>query len=631
MTADQINRFHNGTNHKSYHILGAHLVSHDDLAGVNFCVWAPNAKWVSVVGDFNEWSEQANPMIKRSDSGLWEIFVPGLSQNQLYKYAVGTAEGEVLYKYDPYAYYSEVRPNTASVVYDLEGYQWKDKTWEQKKKDGKLNNKPLLIYEVHLGSWRRHEDGSFYDYRESAEQLVEYVKEMGYTHIELMPVMEHPFDGSWGYQVVGYYAVTSRYGTPKDFMYFVDLCHRNGIGVILDWVPGHFPKDAHGLRRFDGSPLYEHPDPRKGEHLQWGTMVFNYARYEVQSFLISNVVFWLDYYHVDGFRVDAVASMLYLDYCRDDWAPNKYGGRENLEAADFLKRLNETITSLYPNTLMIAEDSSQWPLVTAPTSSGGLGFTHKWNMGWMNDTLRYCSLDPIYRKWHHNLLTFSLTYAFSETYVLPLSHDEVVHGKHSLLDKMPGDYQQKFAGLRGLFGYMMAHPGSKLTFMGGEFGHFIEWKYDDQLDWFLLEYESHCKMKDYVRSLNHFYRDNSCLWEDDGGWSGYQWISPDDVNESMIAFMRKGRKAKDYILVVINYTPVHRPAYRLGVPKEKGFTEVFNSDDSSYGGSGLVNGEDIIPEAIPCHGFDQSVVLSIPPLAAVFYRPLRPTRKKAGE
>ncbi len=380
VTDEQINLFHKGTNHKSYHILGAHLAMHDNIQGVNFRVWAPNASWVSVVGDFNDWDAASDPMNRREDSDLWEIFLPGLSENQLYKYAIGSSQGEILFKHDPYAYYSELRPDTASIVYNLEGYNWKDKIWQQKKKEGKLQGKPMLIYEVHLGSWRRHEDGSFYNYRESAIALVDYVAEMGYTHIELMPIMEHPFDGSWGYQVVGYYSVTSRYGTPKDFMYFIDLCHQKGIGVILDWVPGHFPKDAHGLRRFDGSPLYEHPDPRTGEHPQWGTMIFNYARYEVQSFLISNIIFWLDYYHVDGFRVDAVASMLYLDYARDDWAPNKFGGRENLEAAEFLKRLNESVTSLYPNTLMIAEDSSQWPLVTAVTASGGLGFTHKWNM-----------------------------------------------------------------------------------------------------------------------------------------------------------------------------------------------------------------------------------------------------------
>lgn len=620
ITEDQIYLFNQGTNYKSYYMLGAHLTKRKKCEGVRFSVWAPNANWVSVVGDFNEWDVQTHPMVKVKESGIWEVFVPGVTENQLYKYAIGTPNGEVLYKYDPYAYYSELRPNTASAVYNLEGYSWKDRTWQLRKKAGKNQGKPMLIYEMHLGSWKRHEDGSFYNYHELADELVDYVVDMGYTHIELMPVMEYPFDGSWGYQVVGYYAVTSRYGTPKDFMYFVDLCHQKGIGVILDWVPGHFPKDAHGLVKYDGTALYEHPDSRRGEHPQWGTLIFNYGRYEVQDFLISNLAFWLEYYHIDGFRVDAVASMLYYDYAREDWLPNEYGGRENLEAAEFLKKMNQTISTNYPGTMVIAEDSSQWPFVTVPVEYGGLGFTHKWNMGWMNDTLKYCSLDPIHRRSNHNLLTFSLAYAFSEKFVLPLSHDEVVHGKHSLLDKMPGDYEQKFAGLRCLYGYMASHPGSKLTFMGGEFGHFIEWKYDDQLDWFLLDYHMHRKMKDYVKALNHFYLANSCLWEDDGGWNGYNWISPNDADQSISAFMRKGSKPKDYIIVVINFTPVHRPQYRLGVPKEKGFIEVFNSDSKDFGGSGIVCKDVVIPEEISCHDFEQSVVLSIPPMSAVFYR-----------
>lgn len=622
LTDEQIYLFHEGTNYKCYQLLGAHLTKRGKNAGVLFRVWAPNACWISVVGDFNEWNIQAHPMNQVKASEIWEVFIPKVTENQLYKYAIGTSYGEVLYKYDPYAYYSELRPNTASAVYDLLGYVWKDRTWQQKKKTGKLQGKPMLIYEVHLGSWRRHEDGSLMNYREIADELVDYVVEMGYTHIELMPVMEHPFDGSWGYQVVGYYSATSRYGTPKDFMYFVDLCHLKGIGVILDWVPGHFPKDAHGLIRFDGSPLYEHPDPRRGEHPQWGTLIFDYARHEVQCFLISNLIFWLEYYHLDGFRVDAVASMLYYDYAREDWLPNQYGGRENLEAAEFIKKLNQTVTDYYPNTLVIAEDSSQWPGVTAPVAMGGLGFTHKWNMGWMNDTLRYCSMDPFYRSWHHNLITFSLTYAFSEQYVLPLSHDEVVHGKHSLLDKMPGDYSQKFAGLRCLFGYMASHPGNKLTFMGGEFGHFIEWKYDSQLDWFLLDYEMHRKMREYVKALNHFYQENTCLWEDDGGWNGYQWISPNDREQSIFAYMRKGYKPDNYMIVVINYTPVHRPYYRLGVPKEKGWKEVFNSDNKDFGGLGMECRDIITPEIVPCHDFEQSVVISLPPLSAVFYKPV---------
>jgi len=407
----------------------------------------------------------------------------------------------------------------------------------------------------------------------------------------------------------------------------MDYCHQKGIGVILDWVPGHFPKDAHGLAKFDGTALYEHADPLKGEHPQWGTLIYNYGCHEVQSFLISNVIFWLEYFHADGFRVDAVTSMLYLDFARDKWIPNEFGGNENIDAAAFLKRLNETVASLYPNTLMIAEDSSQWPLVTAPTSSGGLGFDYKWNMGWMNDTLRYCSMDPIFRKWNHNSLTFSLTYAFSENYILPLSHDEVVHGKHSLLDKMPGDYNMKFAGLRTLYSYMAAHPGKKLTFMGGEFGQFIEWKYDTGLDWLLLDYEMHQKTKDFVKALNHFYSENPCLWEDDNDWSGFQWISSDDCNQSVLVFMRKGRTTGEYIIAVVNFTPVHRVQYRIGVPKEKVFVEIFNSDEVQYGGTGIVGGDTIQVEKVPCHGFEQSIMLSIPPLSAVFYQPKKSVKR----
>ena len=622
ITEEQIYLFHQGTNHKSYYMFGAHLITKNKVKGVRFAVWAPNAKWVSVIGDFNQWDATANPLIELNSSGIWQVFVPNLSENMLYKYAIGTMNGETLYKTDPYGYYAEHRPKTASVIYDLEGFSWEDNTWKKKTIKEREISKPLVIYEVHLGSWKRHKDGSLMNYREIAEELTEYVIDMGYTHIEIMPIMEHPFDGSWGYQVTGYYAATSRYGTPKDFMFLVDKCHQKGIGVILDWVPGHFPKDAHGLARFDGSTLYEHPDPRRGEHLQWGTYIFDYGKSEVQSFLISNIIFWLEYYHIDGFRVDAVASMLYLDFERNDWLPNQFGGRENLEAADFFRRLNQSVSSCFPNTMMIAEDSSTWPLLTTNTSDGGLGFTHKWNMGWMNDTLKYFSYDPIYRKCHHNLLTFSLTYAFSEQFVLPLSHDEVVHGKHSLLDKMPGDYPQKFAGLRTMFGYMMSHPGSKLTFMGGEFGHYIEWKYDDQLDWFLLDYEAHRKMKEYVKALNHFYLRNPSLWEDDRSWNGYKWLSPNDYNESMISYLRQGNRKKDFTIVVINFTPVSRMNYRLGVPEEIGYQEVFNSDDAAFGGTGMVNTEIIVPEVVPCHEYKQSVVISIPPLAVVFYKPV---------
>ena len=633
ITEEQIYLFREGTNYKSYHMLGAHRMEQDGMSGVRFGLWAPNASWVSVVGDFNGWNTSVNRMLQRGDSGIWELFLPGVEEGQLYKYAVGSASGDVHYKCDPYGYYQELRPNTASIIYDLEGYPWKDTEWlEQNKQHLKLD-KPMLIYEVHLGSWKQKEDGSFYRYTELADELVDYVTRMGYTHIELMPIMEHPFDGSWGYQVTGYYAVTSRYGTPKEFMYFVDRCHQKGIGVILDWVPGHFPKDAHGLARFDGTPLFEHADSRRGEHPGWGTYVFDYGRHEVQSFLISNAIFWLDYYHVAGIRVDAVTSMLYLDFGREDWLPNQYGGNENLEAADFLKRLNEIVYSRYPGTLMIAEDSSQWPLVTAPTSSGGLGFLYKWNMGWMNDTLRYTSMDPLYRKWNHNLLTFSLTYAFSENYILPLSHDEVVHGKRSLLNKMPGEYHQKFAGLRSLLGYMIAHPGKKLTFMGGEYGQFIEWKYDAGLDWLLLDYEMHQKMFHYVKELNHFYTRQPALWENDNGWNGFEWICPDDNGQSVIAFLRKSRTPEDFLLVVVNFTPIERRDYRIGVPKVKGFRNIFHSDDADFGGDGYKNNELIKSEKIPCHGSEHSITLCISPTSIAFYKPeiqQKRTRKKNG-
>jgi 1,4-alpha-glucan branching enzyme len=622
ITEEQIYLFHEGTNYKSYYMLGSHLHIEDGVRGVSFGVWAPNAAWVSVVGDFNGWNHKLHPMQPLANSGIWELFVPELSENQIYKYAIGTASGEVIYKCDPYAYYSEVRPKTASIIYDLNGYGWKDEAWLKER--GKISpyNKPLNIYEVHLGSWRRKVDGSFYTYRELAEDLIDYIVRMGYTHIELLPVMEHPYDGSWGYQVVGYYAVTSRYGTPKDFMYFVDRCHQNGIGVILDWVPGHFPKDAHGLARFDGIALYEYADPRRGEQPQWGTLIFDYSRLEVQCFLISNVIFWLEYYHVDGIRVDAVTSMLYLDFAREEWLPNKYGGKENLEAAALLKRLNETVNSLYSNILMIAEDSSKWPFVTSPANSGGLGFHYKWNMGWMNDTLKYFSLDPIYRKWNHNLLTFSLTYAFTENFILPLSHDEVVHGKLSLLNRMPGDYGQKFAGLRCLYGYMMTHPGKKLLFMGGEFGQFIEWNFDSALDWLLLDYDMHQKMQDYVKELNHIYQKQPSLWEVDESWDGFQWIEPEDRNQSVVSFLRRGKKAEEILIIVINFTPVQREHYRIGVPWAKEYCRILNSDELRFGGTLVVSMEVVMADAVGCHNFNQSISLTVPPLSIIIYKPV---------
>lgn len=612
--------YHQGTNDSSYRLFGAHFTAYRRKACVRFAVWAPHAQAVSVVGDFNHWDETANPMT-RSDkgNGIWICYIEGLCEGDIYKYAITTASGEVILKSDPYAFWSEVRPDTASKLTKLH-YTWKDKKWMASRKDYDSYAQPMLTYEVHPGSWRRKENGDMLTYRELADQLVEYVKGMHYTHIELMPLCEYPFDGSWGYQGTGYFSVTSRYGRPEDFMYFVDHCHQSGIGVIVDWVPGHFCRDAHGLRYFDGEPCYESGNPILAENKEWDTMNFDYGRTEVQSFLISSALFFLKEFHVDGLRIDAVANMLYLDYGHSDgqWQPNKYGGRENLEAIDFIRRLNKAVFAEVPQALMIAEESSAWPLVTKPIEVGGLGFNYKWNMGWMNDMLRYMSMDPLFRKDHQNLITFSLCYAFSENFVLPLSHDEVVHGKRSLLDKMPGDYWKKFAGLRAFYGYWMSHPGKKLLFMGGEFGQFIEWKYDDSLDWHLLDYDMHHKLHDYVRELNGFYTSHREFWQEDCDWSGFSWISCDDRDNSVIAFFRKGLHKEDMTIVVCNFTPVVRHDYRFGVPQPGTYVEVLNSDDSRFGGSGVVNEGEFTAEDIPMHGMDQSLALTLPPLAAIY-------------
>lgn len=612
--------YHQGTNDSSYRLFGAHFTAYRRKACVRFAVWAPHAQAVSVVGDFNHWDETANPMT-RSDkgNGIWICYIEGLSEGDIYKYAITTSSGEVILKSDPYAFWSEVRPNTASKLTKLH-YTWKDKKWMASRKDYDSYAQPMLTYEVHPGSWRRKENGDMLTYRELADQLVEYVKGMHYTHIELMPLCEYPFDGSWGYQGTGYFSVTSRYGRPEDFMYFVDHCHQNGIGVIVDWVPGHFCRDAHGLRYFDGEPCYESGNPILAENKEWDTMNFDYGRTEVQSFLISSALFFLKEFHVDGLRIDAVANMLYLDYGHSDgqWQPNKYGGRENLEAIDFIRRLNKAVFAEVPQALMIAEESSAWPLVTKPIEVGGLGFNYKWNMGWMNDMLRYMSMDPLFRKDHQNLITFSLCYAFSENFVLPLSHDEVVHGKRSLLDKMPGDYWKKFAGLRAFYGYWMSHPGKKLLFMGGEFGQFIEWKYDDSLDWHLLDYDMHHKLHDYVQELNGFYTSHPEFWQEDCDWSGFSWISCDDRDNSVIAFFRKGLHKEDMTIVVCNFTPVVRHDYRFGVPQPGTYVEVLNSDDTRFGGSGVVNEGEFTAEDIPMHGMDQSLSLTLPPLAAIY-------------
>ncbi len=614
--------FHEGKNHFAYEFLGAHFTEVSGVSGVVFRVWAPSAVSVSVVGDFNGWNEETNPMnCIQDDFTIWETFIPGLHEYDIYKYSIKTADGRTILKADPYAFHAETRPGTASKLYDLKGYNWGDKRWQTYKKNQNIFEAPMNIYELHIGSWKKHADGNFYSYRQLADELCAYVKKMGYTHIEIMPVSEYPFDGSWGYQVTGYFAVTSRYGTPKDFMYFVDTCHKNGIGVILDWVAAHFPKDAHGLYEFDGSCVYEYADPLKREHPDWGTRIFDYGKPEVRSFLISNAVFWADYFHIDGIRVDAVASMLYLDYGKRDgeWRANIHGGRENLEAVEFLQELNTSVLSEFPDTIMIAEESTAWPLVTKPPFENGLGFHFKWNMGWMNDMLRYFSTDPFFRKGMHNTLTFSMTYAFSENYILPLSHDEVVHGKCSLINKQPGEYEQKFAGLRAMLGYAIAHPGKKLGFMGSEFGQFIEWNFSQELDWFLLEYDAHRKMQEYTRDLNALYLRSSELWENDGGWDGFRWLSVDDADNNVLAFVRKNKSGKG-LIAVFNLSPVERLGYTLGVESPGSYRVVFSSDSEKYGGSGFNFSSSYSTKKVAHCGFDNSLKLDLPPMSAIFLR-----------
>jgi 1,4-alpha-glucan branching enzyme len=614
--------FHQGTNFRSYQMLGAHVTNSDGVRGVRFAVWAPNAREVRVVGNFNNWSGQNHIMGKAGQSAVWVLFVPGIETGCLYKFEICTQWGECFMKADPYAFYAECRPGTASKISDLSTYTWRDDDWQQQKTTKAIYQEPVLIYEVHIGSWRRNDGDKLMSYRDLADELVNYVADMGYTHMELMPVVEHPFDGSWGYQATGYYAATSRYGTPQDFMYFVDCCHKRGIGVILDWVPGHFCKDDHGLRCFDGMPLYEPNCSQRGENWEWGTANFDFGRTEVQSFLISNALFWYDVYHIDGLRVDAVASIIYLDYGKreGEWSPNQYGGNGNLEGVEFLRKLNKTVFEYYPEVMMIAEESTAWPMVSWPTDVGGLGFNFKWNMGWMNDMLKYMSMNPIQRKWHHKLVTFSFMYAFSENFILPLSHDEVVHGKRSLLDKMPGDYWQKFAGLRTFFAYWIAHPGKKLLFMGSEFGHFIEWKYDDSLDWHLLEYPMHQKMHNYVRDLNWFYRQEPMFWEEDFNWRGFQWIDCSDYCQSIICFIRRGHNSAESIIVVCNFTPELREVYRIGVPVPGIYREIFNSDWDQYGGSGQRNSGELVTEDLEYHNQASSLVLRIPPLATIYLK-----------
>ena len=605
-------------------MLGAHFMEQNGKAGVRFSVWAPHAKAVSVVGDFNAWDTRTHTMQKISDGEIWTIFIEGLEEGEVYKYAIEPQwGGPHIMKADPYGFYAEKKPKTASRLYNMKKYKWNDAAWQERKKTHPSYSNPMLTYEVHLGSWRRTLDGGYLSYRELADQLVSYAKKMNYTHIEIMPLCEHPFDGSWGYQATGYYAVTSRYGEPDDFRYFIDTAHANGIAVIMDWVPGHFCKDEQGLRHFDGMTLYESDNEQRAENWEWGTTNFDYGRTEVQSFLISNAMFWFEEYHIDGLRIDAVANMLYLNYGRKEgeWQPNKYGDTGNLEAMDFIKKLNEAIFKFHPNALMIAEESTAWPLISKPVYMGGMGFNYKWNMGWMNDMLAYMSLDPIYRKWNQDKVTFSFMYAFSENFVLPLSHDEVVHGKCSLVSKMPGDYWQKFAGLRGFFGYWMAHPGKKLLFMGGEFAQFIEWNYDDSLDWHLVqEYPMHTKMLEYSRALNKFYKENRPFWEVDFDWNGFEWIDCNDSENSIITFVRKSDNADDFIVVLCNFTPEVRQNYRIGVPKRGDYVEVFNSDAEEFGGSGVKNEGDLHTEDYGWHEREQSLVVTVPPMATIYLR-----------
>jgi 1,4-alpha-glucan branching enzyme len=617
-----------GKHYLNYEKLGSHVRVVDGVRGVQFAVWAPNAKRVSVIGDFNQWDGRRHPMRLHAGAGIWEIFVPGLREETVYKFEIKWRRfGFITQKTDPYAFYFEHQPKTGAIVYDINQYLWRDDEWMQQRKARNALDAPLSIYEVHLGSWMRApEEGNRYlTYRELAHKLVEYVQQVGYTHIELLPITEHPYGGSWGYQTVGYYAPTSRHGEPHEFAYFVDYCHRNGIGVILDWVPAHFPKDGHGLAYFDGTHLYEHSDPRKGEHQEWGTLIFNYGRNEVRNFLLGNALFWLEKYHIDGLRVDAVASMLYLDYSRKEgqWVPNVFGGRENLEAVDFIKQFNQLVHEHHPGTITLAEESTSWPLVSRPTYDGGLGFDYKWNMGWMNDTLKYFQMDPIHRKYHQGKLTFSLMYAFSENFVLPLSHDEVVHGKRALLEKMPGDAWKKFANLRALYGYMYGHPGKKLLFMGGEFGQWVEWDHQRSLDWHLLGYDSHRQLLDYVKDLNRLYKSEPSLYEVDFDYTGFEWIDFQDANGSTIAFMRKARNADDHLIFALNFTPVPRHGVRFGVPEQVFYKEVLNSDAWMYGGSNMGNSGGVMARAEEWGGWPCSIVLTLPPLAVIVLKPQR--------
>jgi 1,4-alpha-glucan branching enzyme len=623
ITDMDLHLFGEGTHYEIYEKLGCHPMTIDGVDGALFAVWAPNAKRVSVVGEFNNWDGRRHPMRVLQNSGIWELFIPGLHKYDKYRFEIKTYSDQILHKQDPYGNFHDMRPSTASLVYDINNYHWNDYEWRHKKEHPLAG--PINIYEVHMGSWRKAGadregyGGRFMTYRELADELVPYLVEMNYTHIELMPIMEYPYDASWGYQVTGYFAATSRYGNPDDLMFFIDKCHQNSIGVILDWVPAHFPKDAHGLINFDGSALYEHADNRKGDHPEWGTKIFNYGRKEVKNFLIANALFWLDKYHIDGLRVDAVASMLYLDYGKNgNWLPNHYGGRDNIDAVEFIKHMNSIILGKYPNTLMCAEESTSWEGVTRPAELDGLGFNLKWNMGWMNDFLKYVSYDSIYKKYHHNNLTFAMIYAFSENFVLVLSHDEVVHGKRSMIGKMPGDLWQKFANLRTALGYMYCFPGKKLLFMGSEFGQFDEWWEEKALCWFLLDYEHHNTMHGFTRDLNALYKKDRPLWYDDFGARGFEWIQCDDAQHSIISFVRYSDD--DLTICICNFTPAPYYAHRIGVPQAGKYVEVLNSDDAKYWGSGVVNPNPIMSDQIAWDNRDNSIEFKLPPLGCVVFK-----------
>ena len=616
-----------GTHYEIYEKMGGRLMTHEGARGAAFSVWAPNAKAVSVIGDFNNWDARRSPMRRLGESGIWELFLPAAAEGDKYKFHVTQCDGRVVDKTDPYGVYAEMRPNNASVLYPLKRYKWKDRRWMTARRKYDFRAAPMNIYEVHLGSWKRAEGNRFLSYTELAEQLIPYVKEMGYTHIEMLPVEEHPFDGSWGYQVTGYYAPTSRYGSPDEFKQFVDACHQNGISVILDWVPAHFPKDDFALARFDGTALYEHQDPRLGEHIQWGTYIFNYGRKEVANFLLANALYWMDIFHIDGLRVDAVASLLRLDFCKEEgqWLPNVYGGSENLEAIEFLKHMNSVIAEREPGALMIAEDSTAWPGVTKKVDEGGLGFSLKWNMGWMNDFLSYIKLDPIYRKYHQNKLTFGMAYHYAENFVLVLSHDEVVHTKSSMIGKMPGDVWQSFANLRLSYGFMMGHPGKKLLFMGGEFAQYSEWSEARSLDWHLLQYADHQEMQAYVKELNHLYAEEPAFWAEDFDPNGFQWIECDDAESSIVSFVRRSQEKE--LVFLCNFTPVVHRGFSLGVPQEGVYHERLNSDAARFGGSDVINAVPLQSRAEPAGRCPFRVELDVPPLGMVILEREQPKKQ----